>query len=160
MDITQRKITKIAMEVDKFAFRMLKSSGLGPGEADVLHTIRKRPGITQKEICLYLGFDKGAVAREVASMEKKGLLVRRTNPFDGRSHLLYATDEAEDLKRSKTHVETLFYSWLLEELTEEEKETFSSLLEKLYVKCKDERRNNFSTMEKIVREDEENENRA
>lgn len=155
MDITQRRITKIAREVDRFAFRTLKGSGIGPGEAEVLHVIRKRPGITQKEICLYLGSDKGAVAREVASMEKKGLVVRRANPADGRSCLLYPTEEAEELKSSKKHIESLFYSWLLEDLTDGEKESFSSILEKLYLKCKEERRNDFRKMEKIVKENAE-----
>lgn len=155
MDITQRRITKIAREVDRFAFRTLRSSGIGPGEAEVLHTIRKRPGITQKEICLYLGSDKGAVAREVSSMEKKGLVVRRDNPADGRSQLLYPTEEAEELKSSKKHIESLFYSWLLEDLTDGEKESFSSVLEKLYLKCKEERRNDFRKMEKIVKENAE-----
>ncbi len=158
MDITQRRITKIAREVDRFAFRTLGSSGIGPGEAEVLHTIRKRPGITQKEICLYLGFDKGAVAREVSSMERKGLVVRKDNPEDGRSHLLYPTEKAEELKSSKKHVETVFYSWLLEDLTDGEKESFSSILEKLYLKCKEERRNDFRKVEKIVKENEEYEN--
>ncbi len=155
MDITQRRITKIAREVDRFAFRTLKSSGIGPGEAEVLHTIRKRPGITQKEICLCLGSDKGAVAREVASMEKKGLVIRRDNPADGRSQLLYPTEKAEELKSSKKHVEELFYTWLCEELSDVEKESFSSILEKLYLKCREERRNNFRTIAKIVKEKEE-----
>ena len=31
--------------------------------------------------------------------------------------MLYATEAAEELKRSKTQIETVFYDWLLEELT-------------------------------------------
>lgn len=155
MDITQRKITKIAREVEKFTFRTLRSSGIGPGEAEVLHLIRKRPGITQKEICRSLGYDKAAVAREVAAMEKKGLVVRKKNIEDGRSFLLYATEKAGALKSGKSHVETLFYSWLCEDLEAGEAEAFSSVLDKLYLKCKEERRNDFRTMEKIVKENKE-----
>lgn len=43
MDITKRKITKIAREVSKFTVRTLRAEGVGPGEFDVLHAIRKNP---------------------------------------------------------------------------------------------------------------------
>ena len=46
MDNSQRKITKIAREVAKFAARTLKADGIGTAEFDVLHVIRKNPGIT------------------------------------------------------------------------------------------------------------------
>lgn len=71
MDITERKITKIAREVSKFTVRTLRAEGIGPGEFDVLHVIRKNPGITQSGVCRITGFDKGAVARQTASLEAK-----------------------------------------------------------------------------------------
>ncbi len=157
MDNTKRRITKIAREVGKFAARTLRADGIGTGEFDVLHLIRKNPGITQKEICSSLALDKGAVARQITRMETKGYVIRKTNPSDGRSQLLYATEKADELKNSKAHVETLFYSWLLEELSEEEREVFSSLLERLYLKCKAESRGGFVTMTKIVKENGKNE---
>ena len=157
MDNTKRRITKIAREVGKFAARTLRADGIGTGEFDVLHLIRKNPGITQKEICSSLALDKGAVARQITRMETKGYVIRKTNPSDGRSQLLYATEKADELKNSKAHVETLFYSWLLEELSEEEREVFSSLLERLYLKCKAESRGGFVTMNRIVKENVKNE---
>ena len=76
MDITERKITKIAREVNAVdgmaaerAFLpapamcdTLRAEGIGPGEFDVLHAIRKKPGITQSGVCRITGFDKGAAA--------------------------------------------------------------------------------------------------
>ena len=85
MDITKRKITKIAREVSKFTVRTLRAEGVGPGEFDVLHAIRKNPGITQAGVCRITGFDKGAVARQTASLEAKDYLRREANPADGRS---------------------------------------------------------------------------
>lgn len=55
MDITERKITKIAREVSKFTVRTLRAEGIGPGEFDVLHVIRKNPGITQSGVCPHHG---------------------------------------------------------------------------------------------------------
>ena len=105
MDITKRKITKIAREVGKFTVRTLREDGIGTAEFDVLHAIRKNPGITQAGVCRIVGIDKGAVARQTANLEAKGYLIRKENPNDGRSQLLFATEKAEGLKHSKAHVE-------------------------------------------------------
>ena len=143
MDQTRRQITKIAREAGKLAVRMMKETGIGSGEFDLLHAVRHTPGISQSEICQQLNMDKGAVARRVASLEAKGYLTRRKNPEDGRGQMLYATEAAEELKRSKAQVETAFYEWLLEELTEEERRSFSMLLHRLYARSKQERREGF-----------------
>lgn len=58
MDITKRKITKIAREVNKFTVRTLRAEGIGASEFDVIHAVRKNPGITQAEICRITGLDQ------------------------------------------------------------------------------------------------------
>lgn len=60
MDITERKITKIAREVSKFTVRQLREEGVGASEFDVIHAVRKNPGITQAGVCRITGLDKGA----------------------------------------------------------------------------------------------------
>ncbi len=143
MDVTNRRITKIAREVNKLVIRTMKETGIGSGELDLLHAVRHSPGASQREIGLQLNMDKGAVARRVASLESKGYLVRRPSPEDGRAQMLFATEKAESLKCSKAAVETAFYEWLLEELTEEERETCADLLDRLYRRAKTESRSGF-----------------
>ena len=92
MDITQRRMTKIAREAAKFTTRTLRADGVGTAEFDLIHVVRHAPGITQAEACKRLGVDKGAVARQAANLESKGYLIRARNPKDGRSQLLYATE--------------------------------------------------------------------
>lgn len=150
MDNTKRKITKIAREVSKFAVRTMRAEGIGSGEFDVIHAIRKNPGITQADVCKITGLDKGAVARQTASLESKGYLKRQKNPKDGRSRLLYATEQAEHLKNSKAQIETLFYDWLLAELSEEEKESFCQTLDKLYQRSKKESKSDFIHVADLV----------
>ena len=158
MDITKRQITKIAREVSKFTVRTLRAEGVGTGEFDVIHAIRKNPGITQAGVCRITGLDKGAVARQTANLEAKGYLRRQENPEDGRSQLLYATESAESLKNSKTHIESLFYQWLTEPLSEADKSELSRLLDILYLRCKTESKADFSQMAKIVNGDADNGN--
>ena len=150
MDISQRKITKIAREVGAFTARTMKADGVGTAEFDLIHVIRKHPGITQSEICRILGADKGAVAKQTANLESKGYLRREKNPADGRSQLLYPTEQSQNLKNSKAHIESTFYEWLLSSLDEKEQQEFARLLDVLYEKCKEESRAGFPHMERLL----------
>lgn len=157
MDATKRQITKIVREVSKFTVRTMRREGVGSGEFDVIHAIRKNPGITQAGVCEITGLDKGAVARQTANLEAKGYLIRRENPADGRSRLLFATEKAERLKNSKAYIESQFYEWLLEVLSKEERAEFVRLLDILYFRCKAESKAEFPEMSKIIKEGESNE---
>lgn len=150
MDVTERKITKIAREVSKFTVQTMKEEGIGTAEFDFIHLVRHNPGITQTEVRERLKIDKGAAARRASSLEAKGYLERKPNPQDGRSQLLYATPKAESLKQSKANIESVFYEWLLSELPDAEKQSFCDTLDKLYWKSKNERRAGFSTITKII----------
>ena len=155
MDGTERKITKIAREVSKFTVQTMKEEGVGTAEFDFIHLVRHNPGITQTQVRESLKIDKGAAARRAASLEAKGYLIRKPNPEDGRSQLLYATPKAEQLKNSKAHIEALFYEWLLAELPEEEKKSFSKTLGKLYLRSKKESRTGFLNVSRLLEEQED-----
>ena len=154
MDPTERKITKIAREAGKFTVQAMKEEGIGTAEFDFIHLVRHHPGITQTEVREQLKIDKGAAARRAASLEAKGYLIRKPNPWDGRSQLLYATEKAETLKNSKAEIETVFYEWLLLELPEKEAEKARLLdtMQKLREESKRERQNHFAELSKILSE--------
>lgn len=112
--------------------RTLRENGIGAAEIDYIHALRHCPGATQAQIAELLHADKAAVARRTESLEAKGYLVRRENPADGRSRLLYPTDKAEALKVSKAEIEAAFYEYLTATLSEEERMVFAALLDRLY----------------------------
>ncbi len=157
MDITQRKITKIAREVSKFTVRTLKEEGIGSSELDFLHVVRKNPGINQAEVCRILGIDKAAAARQARSLEKKGMLIRTQDPKDARARLLYAATKADQLKKSKADIERSFYDWLCEDLTSTEAQAFTLVLDKLYHKCKEESKAGFPHMTERIKYEKEKE---
>lgn len=157
MDMTGRKITKIAREVGKFTVRNMRREGVGAAEFDVVHLVRHNPGITQTQVVQALNMDKGAAAKRVASLENKGYLIRRPNPADGRSQLLYATETADGLRNSKAHIEEVFYTWLLEDLDREEVEQFCVTLDKLYQKSKAQRKADFRDVAARLEQEEDHE---
>lgn len=143
MDATKREMTKIARELNKFTVQTMKADGIGTAEFDFIHLIRHHPGMTQAQIRDALKIDKGAAARRAASLEVKGYLIRKPNPDDGRSQLLYATPKAEELKNSKASIEAVFYEWLLEELSDADKAEFCRILDILYHRSKAQSRAGF-----------------
>ena len=44
MDITERKITKIAREAEKLVLAALREDGVGTAEIDLIHALRHNPG--------------------------------------------------------------------------------------------------------------------
>lgn len=153
MDMTERKISRIARVVSRFTTRMMRKQGIGPAEFDFVQVVRHHPGITQAEICHRLELDKGAAARQLASLEAKGYLRREPNPDDGRSQLLFTTEKADELKNSKAHLEEIFYEWLTEPLSETEREELSRLLEIMLQRCRKGREDCFAAVkEKIENE--------
>ena len=123
----------------------------------MIHLVRHNPGITQTKVRETLKIDKGAAAKRVASLENKGYLIRKPNPDDGRSQLLYATEKAENLKNSKAHIEALFYEWLLAELPQEEKDAFCRTLDTLYWRSKRQRQAGFVDVAALLAKEENDE---
>ena len=143
MDITERKITKIAREAEKLVLAALREDGVGTAEIDLIHALRHNPGCTQARLTEILHADKAAIARRTRNLEAKGFLVRRDDPNDKRSQLIYPTERAEMLKSSKAEIEASFYEYLLSTLTAAEAETFAALLNRLYIASKSESRAGF-----------------
>jgi len=138
-----RYITKIAREAEKLAISEMKAEGIGTAEADLLHYLRHNQGTTQARAREELNMEKGAAARRCESLEAKGYIRREANPVDKRSSLLYTTEKAEELKLTRTRIEDEFYAYITKGLDEAELEVFKSVLEKLYLRSKAERKSGF-----------------
>lgn len=143
MDITGRKITKIAREAEKLVLVSLREEGVGTAEIDLIHALRHNPGCTQARLAEILHADKAAIARRTKNLEAKGFLIRRADPNDRRSQLLFPTEKAEEMKSSKAEIEASFYEYLTSALAEDEAAAFAALLEKLYTASKAESRAGF-----------------
>ena len=152
MDPSRRQITKIARNASHFAQSQAKVMGLGTSEYEVLHCIRKNPGICSDEICRKLYREKSAVAHLVAGLERKGFVTRQPHPDDNRRRQIFATEKADSLKDSQAALEAFYYGWLLEDIPEEEKRVFLQVLDTLYHKSKSERKADYQTLAALVQE--------
>ena len=103
-----------------------------------------------RDIERHFRFTHPTVSGLLQRLEAKGYLIRKPNPDDGRSQMLYATQKAEKLKNSKAYIEGVFYEWLLAELPEEEKEAFCKTLDTLYWRSKRQSRAGFPDVSALI----------
>lgn len=152
MEHPARKITKIAREAEHLVLLAMRGDGLGTAEIDCIHAVRHHPGITQTELAAALNTDKPAIARRTASLERKGYLRREPNPEDGRSQLLFATEQAEGLRNAKADAESAFYDYIMAKLDDETRAAFLDTLDKVYMRSKEESRAGFPHLKAILEE--------
>lgn len=152
MEHPARKITKIAREAEHLVLLASRADGIGTAEIDCLHAVRHHPGVTQSELVAMLHSDKAAIARRTANLERKGYLRREPNPSDGRSQLLYATEQAEGLRNAKAEAESAFYDYLMAGLDEAQRSAFLASLDILYRRSKAESRAGFPHLRPVFEE--------
>lgn len=78
MDITERKITKIARETEKLVLLSLREEGVGTAEIDLIHALRHHPGCTQAALAELLHADKAAIARRTKIWKRRASWCVRT----------------------------------------------------------------------------------
>ena len=58
MDITERKITKIAREAEKLVLLTMREEGVGTAEIDLIHALRHHPAVRRPSWTELLHADK------------------------------------------------------------------------------------------------------
>ncbi len=110
---------------------ILAPLGIKPMHASYLVCICKNPGITQDQLSRRLFLDKSSVARQISFLEENGFVERQVSSSDRRVMHIHPTTKTLDIL---PEVRKSFRDWenlVSEGLTEEERETLISLLEKM-----------------------------
>lgn len=144
MDPTRRRIRKIDRDVQRFVVRALDNTNLSLSDYDMIHTIHHRPGITQEDLRRKYAQDKSTIARRAAKLEAEGYIIRRPHPEDGRRKQLFITEKGSAIRDAKVEAESFYFAWLTEELSEEELSVLCPLLDRIQLRSRDERRQEFA----------------
>lgn len=80
MDITERKITKIAREAEKLVLLTMREEGVGTAEIDLIHALRHHPGCTQAQLAELLHADKAGYRPADQKSGREGLSDPRGRP--------------------------------------------------------------------------------
>jgi DNA-binding MarR family transcriptional regulator len=123
------KINQSANKINNKFTNLLQDYNIAPEQRATLEIIKYQDNVNQTKIATILGKDKTTISRTIATLEKKGFILRKQ--IDKRTNIIQLTQEGEEIleKSSKTVKE--FRLSLLRNLKENEINKLIELLEKV-----------------------------
>ena len=73
-----------------------KKIGIGSGDYTILFMLYIQDGMSQDELSKLMRVDKSYIARAVANMEKKGMVIRKPDPHEHRIKRVYLGKNARE----------------------------------------------------------------
>jgi len=93
-------LLKMSMGMRRFAWDRAAAAGLTPTQGEILRAIARVPdGLRMRAIAEGLGVSAPTATDSVAALEKKGLVVRVSEPDDRRAFRVRLTDQGKKLGR-------------------------------------------------------------
>lgn len=130
-----RDITEIARCGAQYKVDMLSPMGLKGCHASYLSEICACPGISQDKLAQRICINKSNVARQAAILEEDGFITRQPSASDKRVMELYPTEKTLELMPRITRIVDCWEQCLTKELSEEEVQTVTAILERMKEKA-------------------------
>jgi len=119
------------LKLNRHLRREIHSLGVTGGQASLLFTIQRQPGIGVRELAALEGMSAPGMSKYVGRLEAAGLIVREPSDEDRRRIGLRVSPEGERLLRSVKSRRTAWLAARLKELSEAELETVDAAIESL-----------------------------
>jgi MarR family transcriptional regulator for hemolysin len=114
------------------------SYGVSQGQLPVLCCLNEKEGQTQSELCKNIQVEQPTMANTLRRMERDGLIRRSPSEHDGRQSQIFISSDVRPLVEALQAKRDEVISWMLRDMTVEERETFERLVDRA-VKSLDER---------------------
>lgn len=109
----------------------LKELGICGGQVPYLLRLCRCPGLSQEELARALYLNKSSVTRQIANLEREGLVYRKSSPDDRRRLLVYPTEKAISLLPRLKETVCSWNDYLMEGLSGEEREQLEAIMERV-----------------------------
>lgn len=132
--------TELALLIDRFMRRihfglqskahLFDTERVGPGGGIILLTLAEMgcPGL--HELTTRVARDKSQMTRTIRSLEKKGLVARKTSPQDARVTLVCLTDAGEEVVRALQQAVAETIGDILAPISKSEEDVLKALLQR------------------------------
>lgn len=121
----------------RFREKELADTGLNGCQTPYLTALYRHPGISQEEMARQLNVNKSSVTRQLASLEEKGYVLRKADPADKRSLLIFPTEKALLLQERIFQCYGDWSRYLTRDFSPQEQETLSLLMGKIAAKAEE-----------------------
>jgi len=127
-------VIKVKSAFSTYLNRKFSSMGLDLNTEQfvVLMILWERSGQRQQDIADRTGKDKASVARLIASMEKRNLIIRKDDEKDSRQKLIFLTEEGTEIKQKILPVLGMDMRSLHKDISPEEMKTCTKVLKLMY----------------------------
>ncbi len=113
----------------------------------VLLSIDKDKGTPSTTLGPKMGMEATSLTRTLKSMEEKGLLIRKKNPFDGRGVLIYLTELGKEKRELSKNTVLKFNETVKQHVSDEKLQHFMEVAETINELIQD--KNIFNQTDKI-----------
>ena len=94
-----KQISILFRQLNLYFNHELSEISISATELLYLSSLYEKDGITQDDLAQEYSVDKAAVTRTLQLMERKGLIVRKTDSADKRAKKLFLTDKSKSLEK-------------------------------------------------------------
>lgn len=112
-----------------YAHSAVKGSGLHIGQPAILNFILENDGCTQKELAAHMSVSPPSIATSVKRLEKKGMVIKRSDTLDRRLYHLSITDKGREHCRKSCSLMKRIDVQMFKGLTERQCREFARSLE-------------------------------
>ncbi|WP_270304550.1 MarR family winged helix-turn-helix transcriptional regulator [Baileyella intestinalis] len=130
-------ISVLMRQLNLFFSHELSEVEITASELMYLSQLYTRDGLTQDELSTKISVDKAATTRTIQGMEKKGLVVRRSNEKDHRSKCVYLTDKAKQMEGHIRELQKKWSDYITQDMTASEAELFAKQLKQMSVRARE-----------------------
>jgi DNA-binding MarR family transcriptional regulator len=95
----------------------------------VLLSMDKDKGTPSTTLGPKMGMEATSLTRTLKSMEEKGLIIRKRNPFDGRGVLIYLTESGKEKRELSKNTVLKFNETIRKNISDEQLEHFMEVSE-------------------------------
>lgn len=125
------RLRPVLLKLNRHLRREIHSLGVTGGQASLLFTIQRQPGIGVRELAALERMSAPGMSKYVGRLEAAGLILREPSDEDRRRIGLRVSPEGERVLRSVKSRRTAWLAARLKELSEAELETVDAAIESL-----------------------------